>query len=496
MYTDAIIYINKGKAKPKDEKELYRTIINPMIEERSQIDGKVIWQYNSQWEKLGFSGKAQNLDYVESFYDDVKGLYYIINHTAPYIKKYMDKGSCISVLGSLFARAVTPLKYDTTKQLVRTIMNPAQPFGFTTDDMTFNLFKQSRYIELINNPEMHTDYKHPTYTLEYFKSLIPDDETRRYLLSFLKTKFTTFKYSPVILFLIGTSGSGKDTFVNLLSHIIGHSYVAKPRPDVFLETQNGWILDNYFIQLDEYGNKVTNYKDKMEVLGNLKTYSGSPEIQIRAMRTDGYNAKHCITFILTSNTNPLPLEADDRRLLIINTPNKLQNQEFVALLGGLSEFQDTLIRELPDFCAYLGKEVSVLNGTDYVVPPMGPEKQAFLATLLPANERISFILTHNKMEELVELFELYNIPDFNNSWDKGQLLDSKLEALYEAMTEGKGSYIFVTKNLKAAGFKRSYTSRTGAGNVAYYYIPALATMSVQFNQLPEDGNDDVNISEV
>src|SRR5690606_37278455 len=124
--------------------------------------------------------------------------------------------------------------------------------------------------------------------INYFESLIPDDEMRAYVLIFLRTKLTTFNYSPVILYFIGKPGSGKDTLVNILRQIIGNEYVSKPDTKVFLEQYNGWMIDKFIIQLDEYGNKLTRTADKQEVLGKLKAYTGSAALQIRAIRQDGY----------------------------------------------------------------------------------------------------------------------------------------------------------------------------------------------------------------
>jgi len=57
------------------------------------------------------------------------------------------------------------------------------------------------------------------------------------------------------------------------------------------------------------------------------------------MRSDGFNYKHCISFIMTANNNPLPVEMDDRRFAFINTPNKLEAQPWVKDMGGISNVQ-------------------------------------------------------------------------------------------------------------------------------------------------------------
>src|SRR5690606_26552787 len=71
MYTNVMLLINSLWSDPMEKTHLLATIINPMIEERANIDGKTIWQYDEHWERMGFIATAINGDYLESFYDDV-----------------------------------------------------------------------------------------------------------------------------------------------------------------------------------------------------------------------------------------------------------------------------------------------------------------------------------------------------------------------------------------------------------------------------------------
>jgi len=99
---------------------------------------------------------------------------------------------------------------------------------------------------------------------------VPNDKDRLWLLRFIRTKFTTFKYSPIILYFIGAQGSGKDTLFSLLTDIIGIEYTAKPDTKVFCEQYNGWLMDKFLVQLDEYGNKLTSNAERNIVLGKLQ----------------------------------------------------------------------------------------------------------------------------------------------------------------------------------------------------------------------------------
>lgn len=473
LYTKSIMLINSFWKDPIEQSKLLATIINPMVEERATIDGQVIWQYDPHWEKMGFIATGINGDYIESFYDDVKGAFYLINYTVPYIRVFTDKSSLIKTIKSLLGRSITEIQYDSTKQIIRTYLNPSMEFGHIQGTDRYNLFRQTQELSVLNNPAPYKDqYKRPTTIINYFESLIPDDYMRMFVLSFIKTKLTTFKYSPIVLYLIGKPGSGKDTMVNILRKIIGDDYISKPDTKVFLEQYNGWMLDKYIIQLDEYGNKLTRSSEKQEVLGKIKAYTGSPEFQVRAMRQDGFNYRHSTTFIMTANSNPLPVEADDRRFAFIKTPNKLEIQPWVKEAGGISHVQDLIKDEIMDFCYYLGTEIPSLKSDDYVIAPMTVDKERLMLDSMPAAEQICYYINNSQFNQLSELALEYGVNNFRHGWEKNKLFDDKLEELYAAMTEGAGSHHTIVKALKGIGLNRSHTTR-GGQNVFYYFINDL-----------------------
>ena len=473
LYTKTIMLINSFWKTPMEKTKLLATVINPMVEERATIDGQVIWQYDAHWEKMGFIATSINGDYLESFYDDVKGVYYLINYTVPYVRVFNEKRSVTNTIKTLLGRALTEVQYDSTKQIIRTTLNPSLEFGHMEGTDRYNLFRQTQELSVLNNPLPYkSQYARPNTIISYFESLIPDDRMRMYVLSFLKTKFTTFKYSPVVLYLIGKPGSGKDTMVNIIRRIIGDEYVAKPDTKVFIEQYNGWMLDKFFIQLDEYGNKLSRHSDKQEVLGKIKAITGSSEMQIRAMRSDGFNYKHCISFIMTANTNPLPVEADDRRFAFIKTPNKLEIQDWVKEQGGISAVQDRIKEEVMDFCYYLGTEIPTLKFDEYVIAPMTEDKERLMLDSMPAAEQITYYIANSQFALLKELADEYGIKDFDENWERNRLEDSKIEELYSAMTEGAGSHRTIVRTLKGVGFNRSHSTKHGQ-NVFYYFINDL-----------------------
>lgn len=473
LYTNTMLLINKLWSTPMPQDKLMATIINPMTEGRSSIDGHAIWQYDAHWEQMGFIATALNGDYVESFYDDIKGAYYLINYTVPYIKVYNDKRPLLTTIKTLLGRQIGELQYDSVKQIIRTDINPNLEFGHVEGGDRFNLFRQTPELAILNNPKSYAaKYNRPNTIISFFESFIPDDFMRAYTLSFMKTKLTSFKYSPVVLYLIGKPGSGKDTFVGFFKALLGSDYIAKPDSKVFIEQYNGWLMDKFVVHLDEYGNKLTRHSEKQEVLGKLKSYTGADQIQIRAMHRDGFNYKHSILFILTANTSPLPVETEDRRVAFIKTPNRLEREEWVINTGGVSVVQAKMKEEILDFCYYLATEVKTLHADEYMIAPETSDKQDLIFNSLSAGDQLVSIIQKNDFTKLAELGVEYGIAGFTKGWRKNKLMDDKLWDLYEAMTEGAGSHRALIRMLKDIGISRTHTSERGE-NVYYYSLPGL-----------------------
>ena len=487
LYQNVLYSINKLWDDPMDFDRLLKTIINPMIEGKSAINNKPIWQYDKFWFKLGFIGTTLRGDYFESFYDDEKGIYYLINYNKPYIRKFGNKTECLTTIRAVTGKKLTEGIYDSRKQLIYTDMDPSKDFGHIENSEYFNLFRWTLELNILHNHKNYTSqYKRPETIINYFNSLIPDDDMRAYILSFIKTKLTTFDYTPVILYFIGVPGSGKDTFIRILENILGEDYISKPTVKNFLSEYNSWLLDTFIVQLDEYGNSVNSLHQKNEVMSKIKSISGSPSARLRIMRTDSFNCKHKATIVMTSNKNPLPLEVDDRRIAFIQTPNKMERLDWVNSAGGVREIAKLIDNEIRDFCYYLATEVDILTGPEYVIAPYTKDKENLILDSLPAYEKISHYIENSKFEDLELLGYEFGVVDFCDGWSKGRILHPKLANLYEQMTEGQGSGQVIVKALKNLGIGRKHTTRSGE-NLYYYDIPNLFGYKTKLGAVEEVG---------
>lgn len=476
LYVSSINYINQMWEKPMEQTRLDETIINRIINNSATIDGKSIWVYDPHWEKYGLQFTSTNGDLMETFFDDKKGLFFVVNHSEDYIKTFTGMDKTLEFLKALMAGTISEGSYNSRSKLTRTCLEPHKPFGHIEDTDKFNLFKQNKYLGAINGGYGEYEYKRPDTVLRYLETLIPDKVMRDYTLRFFKTKFTSFDYSPVIFYFIGKSGSGKDTFCKMLNRIVGETYIARPDVKVFLEKYNGWLEDVLVIQCDDYGDKVKG-SERFEVVGMMKSMTGSKEIQIRAMRSDGRNSTQRFTIIITANRQALKIDLDDRRFAIINTPNKLASAEWVSEMGGIHSVYNKITEtELYDFCVYLHKEVEVLSGDDYQEPPNTVDKEKLILEASPAKDVICHNIRNN-IDELVIMFLDNNVLGYDIGWTLNRLRAEKLKELYENMTEGKGSFRELLKTLKAEGYAQRQSTEAGKGSYTYFIVPGLKTAS-------------------
>lgn len=470
LYVQAMTLINSMWDSPMDEEVFDKTIINPMIEGGASIGGVPIWKYNKEWEQFVCVLPSKRQSTLELGFDDRRVMYYTVDAANETHQTFSRDSEFISYLEAATFNVPKKALLKKVIPIVNVISDPAQNYGFLQGNdptaRSLNLFKQSPELAILNNPDTYSEYyKRPTTTLKFIETLIPEDLMRDFTLQFLRRKLLTFGYSPVILYFLGVHGSGKDTFVELVEHIVGH--VARPTTKEFLEIYNNYMLDTYFVQLDEYGNQLTKSSDKEEALGKLKAYSGKKTLQIRAMRTDGFQYEHRVTFIMTANSQPLVLEDGDRRMAFLATPNKLDAQQWVIDAGGISKVHDRIMGEIKDFCYYLATEVKELSPAEYVTPPESMHKHKLIADSMFAGQKMAYCIKHEMWLYLINLGMEYNSPQIEDDIRNQRITTAALEELYSSITDFKGDFKTVLRNLKAVGLVLKPTTVNGTKT---YYI--------------------------
>ncbi len=472
LYHSTIHIINGMWDSPLQKKRLESTVTNPMVSGGSSINGESIWKYDEHWKARGLAFTTKLGDACEVFFDDIRASYYFINYTRDMIKIMYKSAELFEYIEPVAIALPVRKELKQMVPVVRTSMQPTIPFGFYSEDdynREFNVFRQSPALCILNNPEPYKDnYKTPETISKFFESFIPDAYIRQYVLRFIKRKLTTFKYSPTVFYCLGKHGSGKDTFVNILGSIIGQPYIARPTAKEFLDKFDGWLVDKYFVHLDEYGNQLYSLMDKEIALGKIKAYTGKPDVQIRQMRTDGFPYKHSATFIMTQNSNPLLLEDGDRRMCFIDTPNVLKNEAWVQTAGGMSIVIDKINAEINDFAYYLATEVDAADWDEYNSPPMTEKKMYIIAEAMPAAQKLAYCLKNSMFEVIEDAVEEFKVHDFFNFSADGRIYEDTMFELYQYMTDHRGTKRGLTKVMREHDFEKHPTTRDGVK--AYFYV--------------------------
>lgn len=468
LYVDCMTYLNELFEMPMEQDRYDATILNPMIEGTAQINGKAIWAYNEHWSEQRYTVITKHGLVVDLCFDDNRSMYYYMDMTNEQLRGFGKDTEFVSYLGVTVTTTLP--KTAALKQklpLAHIQSDPSQAFGFCHSDepqvLAFNSFKPSAELSILHNPQDYAKfYKRPNAILKYIECLVPDKDARDYLIQFVKRKLTKFEYSPIILFFLGVPGSGKDTFVKVLEKIM--SRVARPTTNEFLEKYNTWLLDTYFVQLDEFGDQLTKMSDKEMAKGLIKAYTGKREVEIRDMRTKGYPYKHNVTFIMTANKNPLMMDDKDRRVHLMETPNVLEVQPWFS-----ADLYDQMMREVQDFCYYLATEVPMMSKDDYMSPPSSADKHRLIADSMYAAQRIAYAFEHDMRDYLVELGVDHNAAEFAKGVKVGRISINALETLYDELTDFKGDIKTVRKILRKKGFNAIPTSSGGVAT-SYYLL--------------------------
>ena len=454
LYTEAMVYINDLFDSPMDQGRLDSTIINPMINKKATADGKVIWQYDDNWEHYRSIFTTKDQSTIEVVYDDLAKVHYTVDSSRGIYASFTRDTELYNHLQAVTATPKSKKELIHGVPLVRTVTHPHKPFGFNPgNDSTkrdFNVFKATPALSVFYTPEEYAEkYKEPEITLKFFESLVPDPLMRDYLFSFLKTKLTTFKYSPVVLYFLGVPGSGKGTFVRIIEEIFG--LVPAPSAQEFLDKFNGWIVGAYFTELDEYGDSLSTLREKEEAIGKLKALTGKRKVDIRKMRENSYHYEHNVTFIMTANKNPLMLDDNDRRIALFNTPNVLADADWIDEAGGIDYVFNQIVDNVNDFCYWLATEVKPLPAADYMRPPMFEGKFELIADNMPAAARIAYCFKQRKIDYLTELCLDYACDETANAINSGEVMLTELDDLYQELTQDKGTRRALIKALRDNG---------------------------------------------
>ena len=497
LFRDTLYYFNNLWDNPMSTKLLEKTIVVPILRGQLNPKGEAYWQYDEDWETVGgYTATAKrNFEQLEVFYDSSKQQYYIHSLENDTVQSIGDINNLTKYLRGAVG-LVDQKEIFTEANDIHTFSLPTQDFGYFNNGQDFNLFKASKELQILNDPEAYKDsYKIPSEFIAYIEHFIPSEEQRNYFLSFIRTKLTTFNYSPVVPYIIGVQGSGKNTIMTVLQRILGGSQYVKTDVggEQFLEKYNSWLMDTYFVQLNELGDTLTSQNDKKKAQGILKNYTGSKEFECRAMHTDTFTYPQTATFIMTANHSPLSIEDTDRRLYYIATPNTFDHSPQCQEVDPVTIYE-AILGQTEDIAYWLATSYKNLQPHEYIRAPEAEGKMAMIFESLNSSTKIAWALDNGHfdmlMEWLIAPMEIFNADVAND-----KLWLSNIAEAYSHHSSTDDTERVMKLAMKAQGFKLKFGSLNGATNVGYYTIPHISDYDGCQQPLDEEA-EDIELEEI
>ncbi len=431
-FCDFLMFFNSKLEYPLSEEDLNKNYIQHVLTENR--DSQVIddWTFDKDVQNIKTFFFTKDSDAITSFYDSSQASHFAYEVGTQHLIKFKRLDDLRNHL-TMCTGSETQKKSITDLPICKVISSPKISFGFLSNnsELVFNKFKRSDELEILSSVGVVPAYKYPHNTMAFLEGLVPNKKKLTYLLRFLRTKLTTFKYSSVILCFVGVPGSGKNVFVSLLKDLVGQ--VSSITIKMFLEKHNDWIVDNLFVHLDEVTEGITTVRDKSSLFGLLKGYSGSNTVGLRRMHAPVVNVEHHTTFILTANKNPFPLQKEDRRIALFECPQRLIDNEEVKKTNDISAFVRSIKKETKDFACFLSQAYSNLPSTEYFNPIQTTDSPQLKH--LPTKEKVLLLLNSEHTDMLIAELQAYNILRDADCIKNGFITMVSAKRLYERMLD-------------------------------------------------------------
>ena len=327
--------------------------------------------YDDKWEEMQYSFIDVDGNDIMMVYDLKTSKYIIANLSTDTILT-KNSSDAVSFYANRTGEKIGNAKLASILIGVNVEFNPLAPFGLS-EDKKFNIYKHSKYLEILNS-----DYAYAKHEIEdsktckalpFFKHLFKD--STEYFLRFLKTKFTTFKYSPTTFCLFDDEGgAGKGALEVFLGRFIGMDKITRIPYDTFQSKFTSDYEGKLIIFFNEF---PEDFKIRKANTDKIKEITGSPTSKIEKKGCDPYEVVNYATHFITSNRISVEIREGDRRFCVVQCDKKFDD---VFYSGYFDEM--TSDSELSKLAIYLREFVQPLSHKEYMSPPMTIAKELFV----------------------------------------------------------------------------------------------------------------------
>lgn len=213
--------------------------------------------------------------------------------------------------------------------------------------LVYNTYVPTKYLSIIRGDYMQdSKYEHnstPTIDALLYNITMDHSSDSRIvnkLEQFIAHKLKTLDYSPIVFQLMGNRGTGKGSFMTLLSIITNST--ARTKLNANNAQFNADTADKMFLNEDE-GFITSN------LVNSLKELSGNKEIRVEGKGKDAIMVRNIGTYIFSSNQAQLLAETiDDRRFVTLSsfTADKLIVTDLENKLADEAELWCLKLRDL------------------------------------------------------------------------------------------------------------------------------------------------------
>lgn len=327
--------------------------------------------YDKNWEEMQYSFIDVDGNDIMMVYD-LKSSKFIIADLSNDVILTKNSSDALSYYANRTGARITSTALASILIGVNVEFNPLESFGLS-ESKKFNIYKHSHYLEILNSNYSYAKHEvedsKTCKALPFFKHLFK--ESTDYFLRFLKTKLTTFKYSPTTFCLFDDEGgAGKGALEVFLGRFAGMEKVTRIPYDTFQSKFTADYEGKLFIFFNEFPEE---FKARKANTDKIKEITGSPTSKIEKKGCDPYEVVNYATHFITSNRISVEIREGDRRFCVVQCDKKFDD---VFYSGYFDEM--TSDEELTKLAIYLREFVQPLSHKEYMSPPMTIAKELFV----------------------------------------------------------------------------------------------------------------------
>ncbi|MEN3971591.1 DUF5906 domain-containing protein [Sphingomicrobium sp. XHP0235] len=168
--------------------------------------------------------------------------------------------------------------------------------------------------------------------VEHMAYLFPNEREREHVLDYLSMLVSDqFVKIHFALLIQGKPGTGKSFLAKLVRAMIGEANVATPQSCEVVEKYTGWQEGVQLAVLEEL-----MALGRKEVSNTLKPVITDDFLRIRLMHTNVYSTPNFLNLLcITNHRDALPIEAGDRRWLVVFSDSEPRDEAYYDRLFGL-----------------------------------------------------------------------------------------------------------------------------------------------------------------